>query len=923
MAEGVDIAALQRRTCGADAHEDHNSGHAVAHTQSAATPITVALATAKSMDVLTASDSDSDSPPATPPPRGSLQRRRSCAGAGANASAASSAASALGAVAAVAVFATRARRASCAATPSRDTCAAPAAAAQEQGEAPSKVSHRRSSLEWAAAAAATTVVAAGTGMKVQEEAPLIRIRRRSTAGTQPAAIAAVVAATMQGAAPAIRIRRRSSCAGTQPAAVAAEVAAATAVAVAAATAAAAAAEEAAAEAAAAEVATAEAMAAAALPLPTVSFKPHRPTAEIFLDAMVGTSSAPPPALRSSWEAPADDSTPGQAEPELGEAEAAASGTGLTRGGGAAPSRRRRSVYLCGATAASHGPAKQGSHSAMLLRRNAHDEEAAPAAFKRFDTDGDGTISKAEFSALLTCPSASNPPLTPDEVERLFAKLDLDGNGSIDLREFGQAWAESSGDLAALVPMTAEMQVAQEAAAQAAAAEQAAAEQAAAQEAATQEAEAQETARRNAKTSRYLRRSSTVAAFPSTVARDAVAAAAAAGAAIADAAAADAAAKSSAAFPASKTARRRAKSTANLRPSPLLLGDDKGSDDADEGTGLHQIDLTALTETNDTGASETATSGAAFGAAADGASPPQGANLSPLSPPRSRLLSLRTSASERASGVSGGGHVLSSARTLASKAKAYEVATTVEEMLAVQTLGSPRQGAPSPVRRDSTPTSPASATSSPPKWRRCSGSSGPRPGSSGSRRPGTPTSPLSSPPKWQRPSGSPGASRAGQQSPSSPRQSPSPLVQQDRSGPATPLLTRSYHVQPRYHGPPQPGSSSLLVPRHEKSYPRSASVQDMGRHRLRYQPKDVAWERMTRTNGATPTVRLLPQVEVRPAFASLDALAHENGVGEPPQPLLAQLLQQVDSHVDGSYEHWFLPRKYTTTPAALVSWRDGR
>ena len=48
-------------------------------------------------------------------------------------------------------------------------------------------------------------------------------------------------------------------------------------------------------------------------------------------------------------------------------------------------------------------------------------------------------------------SASRPPLTPDEVERLFAKLDLDGNGSIDLREFGQAWLESSGDLASLVP----------------------------------------------------------------------------------------------------------------------------------------------------------------------------------------------------------------------------------------------------------------------------------------------------------------------------------------------------------------------------------------------------------------------------------------------------------------------------------------
>ena len=38
-------------------------------------------------------------------------------------------------------------------------------------------------------------------------------------------------------------------------------------------------------------------------------------------------------------------------------------------------------------------------------------------------------------------------------------VDLDGNGTIDLREFGQAWTESSGDLASLVPMTAEMQAA--------------------------------------------------------------------------------------------------------------------------------------------------------------------------------------------------------------------------------------------------------------------------------------------------------------------------------------------------------------------------------------------------------------------------------------------------------------------------------
>ena len=129
------------------------------------------------------------------------------------------------------------------------------------------------------------------------------------------------------------------------------------------------------------------------------------------------------------------------------------------------------------------------------------------------------------------------------------------------------------------------------------------------------------------------------------------------------------------------------------------------------------------------------------------------------------------------------------------------------------------------------------------------------------------------------------------------------------------------MKPRYHGPPQPQprTPSPLMTRQEKSYPRSPSVQEMGRHRLRYQPRDVPWERMPRTRGATSTERLLPEVEVRAAFASLDGNAHE----EPQKPVLAQLLQQVDSHVHASYKNWFLPRKYTTTPAALISWRDGR
>ena len=118
---------------------------------------------------------------------------------------------------------------------------------------------------------------------------------------------------------------------------------------------------------------------------------------------------------------------------------------------------------------------------------------------------------------------------------------------------------------------------------------------------------------------------------------------AASAAVADAATADAApdaaAKRSADLASAKPLRRRAKSTTNLAPSRLPLGDDEGGAEAEEGTGLHQIDLTALTETNDAGTSDTAVSGEP---------PSQGAN--PLSPPRPRLFSLRGSFSERTSGV---------------------------------------------------------------------------------------------------------------------------------------------------------------------------------------------------------------------------------------------------------------------------------
>ena len=65
------------------------------------------------------------------------------------------------------------------------------------------------------------------------------------------------------------------------------------------------------------------------------------------------------------------------------------------------------------------------------------------AFKKFDRDGNGTISSEEFTAIVTRPGGGQP-LTIDQAARLFRRADLNSDGVVDYGEFCKSWGVIRG-----------------------------------------------------------------------------------------------------------------------------------------------------------------------------------------------------------------------------------------------------------------------------------------------------------------------------------------------------------------------------------------------------------------------------------------------------------------------------------------------
>ncbi|CAK9104876.1 Calcium-dependent protein kinase 3 (PfCDPK3), partial [Durusdinium trenchii] len=79
-------------------------------------------------------------------------------------------------------------------------------------------------------------------------------------------------------------------------------------------------------------------------------------------------------------------------------------------------------------------------AAILQQRKYHSEEAIAAAFRVFDTNGDGGITPKELGKVLV--------QSADEVERFFPDFDLNGDGAIDLQEFQEIFRGAGGQAAA-------------------------------------------------------------------------------------------------------------------------------------------------------------------------------------------------------------------------------------------------------------------------------------------------------------------------------------------------------------------------------------------------------------------------------------------------------------------------------------------
>jgi len=64
-----------------------------------------------------------------------------------------------------------------------------------------------------------------------------------------------------------------------------------------------------------------------------------------------------------------------------------------------------------------------------------------AEFRKFDTDGNGSIDEDEFSALVT---SLGVQMSAEKVAIAFMAIDVDGSRSISLGEFRAWWGKRSG-----------------------------------------------------------------------------------------------------------------------------------------------------------------------------------------------------------------------------------------------------------------------------------------------------------------------------------------------------------------------------------------------------------------------------------------------------------------------------------------------
>ena len=82
-----------------------------------------------------------------------------------------------------------------------------------------------------------------------------------------------------------------------------------------------------------------------------------------------------------------------------------------------------------------------AHHALALRCNMVSQDNLKWAFRAFDINGDGVVSKDELKRILMLKGPSLRPWSEERVESLFAKLDVNGDGCLSVEELSQGWSE--------------------------------------------------------------------------------------------------------------------------------------------------------------------------------------------------------------------------------------------------------------------------------------------------------------------------------------------------------------------------------------------------------------------------------------------------------------------------------------------------